>query len=143
MLIEGSTADRVLRVTAEMTAAAGGNDGVDVFATPNLLFLLENTCVDVLAPSLRDGQLSVGTHLDVEHLAPTPVGMAVSAHARLTRIDGRRLVFDVRAEDGVEVVARGTHTRVVLDADRFRGRCAAKAASTGQENTGDGRGERK
>src|SRR5712692_8204903 len=80
------------RVTPELTAEHSGNPGAAVFATPALISLLEETAIACIAPSLSEGQGSVGTRVDVRHLAATPVGMTIVARAELTEIDGRRLV---------------------------------------------------
>jgi predicted thioesterase len=101
------------------TAIAHGSGDVDVLATPAVVALCEAAAVKAVASSLDPGQTSVGVHIDVEHLAPTPVGMDVVASAELAEVDGRKLRFTVEASDGSGVVARGTHARVVVDRDRF------------------------
>jgi predicted thioesterase len=101
------------------TAIAHGSGDVDVLATPAVVALCEAAAVKAVASSLDLGQTSVGVHIDVEHLAPTPVGMDVVASAELAEVDGRKLRFTVEASDGSGVVARGTHARVVVDRDRF------------------------
>lgn len=101
-------------VTPELTADRYGNPGAMVFATPMLVALLEETAIGCVAPTLEDGAGTVGTRVDVQHLAATPVGLTVTARAELTEVDGRRLVFAVEASDGVEVIGRGTHERFVV-----------------------------
>ena len=119
----------VTDVTAANTAVAVGSGSVPVFATPALAALLEQAAVNALAPHLPDGMTSVGVHLDVQHTAATPVGMAVRARAALVRQEGRRLWFDVSARDAVEPVAEGVHERVLVDAARFLARVAQKSAA--------------
>ena len=101
-------------VTPELTADRYGNPGAFVFATPMLVALLEETAIRCVAPALEPGAGTVGTRLDVEHKAPTPVGLIVTARARLIEVDRRRLVFQVEASDDVELIAAGTHERFVL-----------------------------
>ncbi len=110
------------------TAQALGSGAVPVFATPALVALLEQAAVAALAPALPPGQTSVGVRVDVQHLAATPVGMTVRAHAALLAIDGRRLTFAVTAYDDAEQVAEGTHERVLVDQERFLARVQKKAA---------------
>ncbi len=101
-------------VTPELTADRYGNPGAFVFATPMLVALLEETAIRCVAPALEPGAGTVGTRLDVEHKAPTPVGLIVTARARLIEVDRRRLVFQVEASDDLELIAAGTHERFVL-----------------------------
>lgn len=108
------------------TAASLGSGLVPVFGTPALIALLELAAVHAVAESLPPGSTSVGTHLDVRHLAATPVGMSVRATATLTHVDGRRLTFAVEAYDETEKIGEGSHTRVIVDAARFVQRTEAK-----------------
>ena len=114
-------------VTPELTAAHFGNPGVEVFATPALIALLEQAAIQCMAPGLEAGQGSAGTQVDVQHLAATPVGMKVVARAELREIDGRRLVFKVEARDEHEPIAEGSHERFIIGSmDKFLARAAAK-----------------
>jgi predicted thioesterase len=116
-------------VTPEVTADRYGNEGVAVFATPALVGLLEQTAVGCIAAALEAGQGSVGAEVVVQHLAPTPVGMAVEARAELIEIDGRRLVFKVEAWDEQEKIATGTHTRYIINSmEKFLQRAAEKTS---------------
>ncbi|MEW6171975.1 MAG: hotdog domain-containing protein [Bacillota bacterium] len=119
------------------TAVAQGSGTVPVFATPRLVAVMEAAAVAALNGVLPQGQTSVGTKVDVEHLAATPVGMEVVAVAELTEVDGRRLVFAVEARDPAEVVGRGRHERFLIDEARF----LAKVAQKNMESRGV-RGER-
>jgi len=103
-----------------------GSGTVDVFATPALAALMEAAAVNALDAILDEGQTTVGVHLDIQHLAATPIGMSVRAEARLMTVEGRRLTFRVSAFDGVEQVGVGSHQRVVVDTERFMSRTAAK-----------------
>ncbi|MFI0450479.1 thioesterase family protein [Actinomadura sp. 6N118] len=100
----------------------------EVFATGFLVGLLEWTCVQLLKPHLDwPAEQSVGTHISISHEAATPPGLVVTAEVELTEVDGRRLRFEVRAHDGVDTIARGTHERFLIDTERFVQRAAAKA----------------
>lgn len=122
--LEGHVSAEV--VSARM-APAMGSGGAPVFASPSMIALMEGACVAAVDHLLPPGHESLGTHLDVHHIAATPEGLTVRASARLTAVDGRKLTFAVEAHDGVETIGKGTHTRVVVDTARFRARVAAKA----------------
>ncbi len=117
-------------VTEEVTAARWGSGLVPVLGTPALVALMEQAAVVALEGRLPAGRTSVGVRIDVRHLAATPVGMRVRARARLTEVDGRRLVFNVEAWDEVEKVGEAVHERVVVDRKRFLGRVEEKRGST-------------
>jgi predicted thioesterase len=110
----GASAEITLTVTPDRTADAMGNRGVHVFATPFVVGLLENAANAVLTPSLPPGAGTVGTMVEMRHLAATPVGMRVRAQARLLQADGRRYLFAVEAWDDKEKIAEGRHERVVV-----------------------------
>jgi predicted thioesterase len=101
-------------VTPEVTADAMGNRGVQVLATPFLIGLLENAAAGVLIPHLPPGASTVGTMVEMRHLAATPVGMTVRARATLLEGDGRRYLFQVEAWDDTDKVAEGRHERTVV-----------------------------
>ncbi|RLT40784.1 MAG: thioesterase [Chloroflexi bacterium] len=124
--IPGLTGQANTLVDHTNTAASLGSGLVPVYGTPALIALLELAAVHAVAESLPPGYTSVGTHLDVRHLAATPIGMAVRATATLTQVDGRRLTFAVEAHDEVEKVGEGTHARVIVEASRFVQRAEAK-----------------
>lgn len=107
------------QVTDADTAVALGSGDVDVLGTPKVCALCEQAAVAAVAGELETGETTVGTRLDVEHLAPTPVGGRVTARAELVSVDGRTLAFTVEVADGAGEVARGTHTRMVVDRERF------------------------
>jgi len=116
------------KVTPEVTADRYGNTGVAVFATPALIALLEQTATGCVAATLGEGQGTVGTKVDIQHLAATPVGMKVTARAELVEVDGRRLVFKVEAHDEREPIAKGTHERFIINSmQKFLARAAEKA----------------
>jgi len=100
----------------------------EVLATGLLVGLIEWACVLAVMPHLDwPREQTVGTHVDVSHEKATPPGMVVTASVRLAAVDGRRLRFDVDAHDGVDVIARGTHERFIVERDRFDAAMATKA----------------
>lgn len=110
---------RTLQVLPEHTAEQLGSGDVPVFGTPALLALAEGACVDAIAEDLPEGQTTVGTWAEVEHLKATPVGREVCASATLVGHHGRRLEFNVSVSEGAETIARVRHRRVLVDRDRF------------------------
>jgi fluoroacetyl-CoA thioesterase len=103
-----------------------------VFATAYMVGLLEWACMDAMAPHLDPGEQSVGTGIWVTHSAATPPGLTVTVDVRLTKVEGRRLHFEVSAHDGVEPIGAGTHERFVIDGARF----AKKAEEKGRAVSG-------
>lgn len=102
-----------------------------VLATPWLVAHLEYTARDALAPFLEDHERSVGTLLEIEHLAPTPEGMSVTCEARVILVDGPLVTFQVEARDPVELIAKGLHKRRIIDARRFARRLERKRGNEG------------
>src|SRR5436190_17418943 len=100
-----------------------------VFATANMIAFIEWACVHALAPYLGPHQRSVGTKVEVTHLAATPIGMSVTAEVELLEIDGRRLRFAVRCCDEFDTIGEGHHERIVIDYGRFIARLARKRAA--------------
>jgi len=102
----------------------------EVFATGFMVGFLEWACIAAVKPHLDWPQeQNVGTHINVSHLAATPPGLVVTAKVKLVEVDGRRLVFEVEAHDGVDVIAKGTHERFVIDRDRFTKKARQKVES--------------
>ncbi len=100
-------------------ATAWGSGAVPVFATPSLVALVEAAAVAALEGHLSPDDTSVGTRIDLAHLAATPLGEPVRAEARLAQVDGRRLVFEVVAHDGTRKIGEGRHERMVVNRERF------------------------
>jgi fluoroacetyl-CoA thioesterase len=123
----GLDASVEMTVSDADTAIALGSGDVAVWATPSVVALCEAAAVRAVAEALEDGKTTVGTRIDLEHLAPTPVGATTSAVARLVAVDGRLLTFVVTASDGSGDVAQGTHTRVIVDRERFTSGANAKS----------------
>ncbi|MBI4291183.1 MAG: thioesterase family protein [Betaproteobacteria bacterium] len=106
-------------VGEEHTAPRVGSGRIHVLATPVMLNLIEAAALACAEHLLPPGHQSLGTHLDVRHIAATPVGMKVYASAELVKIDGRTLSFRVEARDEAELIGDGVHERVVVNVERF------------------------
>jgi fluoroacetyl-CoA thioesterase len=115
----GSAARVTLKVGADDTAVALRSGEVPVLATPRLIALCEQATLGALGSSLPDGQTTVGTQVQLDHLAPTPVGHTVTAEATLKKVEGRRLTFRVSARDDRGLVAAGRVTRVIVEMAKF------------------------
>jgi predicted thioesterase len=101
-----------------------------IFSTPDLVLLLEETAIELLAPFLPDEQSSVGSKVDIAHTAPTLLGQTVWCTATVTVVDRRRVEFQIEARDDADdAIATGTHERFVVDLGKFEERLAAKAAA--------------
>ena len=98
-----------------------------MLATPVMINLIEAAALAAVEQSLPEEHQSLGTHLDITHVAATPVGMRVKATAEVVRVEGRTVYFKVRAEDERELIGEGTHERVVVNLDRFDKRVQDKA----------------
>jgi fluoroacetyl-CoA thioesterase len=107
------------RVEEWMTAEKAGNKGVDVLSTPMLLQLIEAAATQCLAPMLAETDVSLGSYVDLTHLAPTPVGFIVRVEVEIIGVNGRRVNFAVAAFDEREKVAEGTHERYIIERAKF------------------------
>ncbi len=124
----GLSNDITVTVGDSMTASHLGSGSVAVLATPYLIALMERASLEIAAPHLAEGQSTVGTMVNIRHLAATPLGMTVRIHSELTGIDGRRLTFKVEAYDAAEKVGEGVHERFIIDVARFHERVMRKQA---------------
>lgn len=115
----GLTARVELTVTDADTAQAVGSGDVPVLGTPRVLALAEAATVAATAVRMPPGQTTVGLRVELDHRAPTPVGRTVVAQARLGKVDGRRLLFEVTVTDGGQTVAEARIERVLVDRQRF------------------------
>ena len=106
--------------------ASGGETLPSVLSTPRMISYLERTAHGALLPYLAEGQSSVGTSVNIRHLAATPVGMTVRFRAELMAVDGRRVRFKLEAWDEVEKIAEGEHERFIIDVARFIERLVKK-----------------
>lgn len=128
MILIGTKCRLEQTVTQELTAASVGSGALPVFATPFMAAMMENAAMYVLQGFLEEGKGSVGTHLDISHDAPTPIGMKVWAEAEITAVseNGKMVDFAVKAWDEKGPIGQGTHTRAVINNDRFLSKCNAK-----------------
>ena len=117
----GIRGEQSVSVTAVNTAKTMGSGTLDVFATP-----AEKTCWMSVAPALAEGDGTVGTKLELEHTAPTPVGMTVTCESELVAVEGRKLTFKVSLHDEKGPVGGGTHERFVIHNDKFAAKAEAK-----------------
>ncbi|MEJ2093391.1 MAG: thioesterase family protein [Syntrophobacterales bacterium] len=115
----GMAYEETLVVEEQHTAAHLGSGGVRVLATPVMVALMEAAARSLVDPQLEPGYMSVGTGLDIKHLAATPMGMRVTARAELVSVEKRRLSFKVEAYDEREKVGEGTHTRAIINLKWF------------------------
>lgn len=122
----GMRGEASLVVGTNDTAPRIGSGRVPVLGTPVMLTLIEEAALACVENALPAGCQSLGTHLDVSHVAATPIGMKITAEAELIEVDGRKLVFAVRARDEAETIGEGTHRRVVVDVARFEAKLASK-----------------
>ncbi len=118
-------------VSEQETASAVASGAVPTFATPAMIALMERASVNAIRRFLDEGQDSVGTLVNVTHLAPTPVGLRVQAEAEVTAVDGRKIMFKVRASDPIELIGEGTHERVLVDRAKFISKAATKGRGLG------------
>ncbi len=122
----GVVGEKSMTVTEAQSARHLGSGTVRVFATPAMIALMEQAAVEAIDRLLPEGKASVGTALNVRHLAATPVGQQVRARAEVTAVEGRQVTFNVQAWDESELIGEGTHTRFVIDLDRYWQRVNAK-----------------
>lgn len=128
MIVIGTKCQLQETVTEALTASAVGSGALPVFGTPFMCALMENAAQTALQSFLDEGKGSVGTHLDVSHDAPTPVGMTVWAEAEITAVseNGRMVDFAVKAWDEKGPIGSGTHTRAIISNEKFLSKCNAK-----------------
>ena len=128
MLKTGIKGHQELVVTQELTAKNMGSGVMDVFATPDMLALMEKTAFTSVAEYLNEGCGSVGTKVDIEHVASSPVGMKITCDSELIEIEGRKLVFKVEAYDEKGLIGKGTHERFIVENKKFQEKTDNKLA---------------
>lgn len=126
MLEVGIKGKKELMVTKENTAKAMCSGALDVFATPAMIALMENTAFESIQSELEEGSGTVGTALNVKHVASTPVGMKVTCETELIKIDGRALTFSVKAFDECGLIGEGEHERFIIFEEKFQAKADAK-----------------
>ena len=126
MLQPGIKAEKSLTVTDANTAKTMGSGTLDVFATTDMVALIEQTAYTSIESELEPGWGSVGTSLNIQHLSATPVGMTVTATTELVEVDRRRLVFHAEVYDEKGLVGKGTHERFLVENEKFQAKADAK-----------------
>lgn len=126
MLTVGISHEMTRDVTNENTAASLGSGLLDVFATPAMVALMEETCMKSVQGELEAGCGTVGTGLTIHHVSATPVGMQVRCVSKLVEVDGRKLVFDVQAFDEAGLIGQGTHERFIIENEKFFSKAQGK-----------------
>jgi predicted thioesterase len=122
----GTTGEEKLLVTSEVAINFLGTEGARVLSTPHMIGYMERTCRNTVLPLLDAGYDTVGTHVNVAHLAAAPLGMTVTFRAEVTKVSERRVEFRVEAWDEKEKIGEGTHERAIINVAKFATRLAAK-----------------
>lgn len=122
----GAKATAQTIVTEKNTAIAMQSGNLPVFATPSMTALMESAAASCAQSGLPDELTTVGTALNITHIAATPLNMQVIAEAELLSIEGRKLTFKVTARDEIEPIGEGTHTRFIIDSVKFMNKVNAK-----------------
>jgi predicted thioesterase len=125
-IVIGTKAEKRVLVTAENAISFLGAEGPRVLATPNMIGLMERACRDTVLPQLETGYDTVGTHVNVFHLAAAPIGATVNITAEITEVVERRVKFRVEAWDAKEKIGEGTHERAIINVAKFAARMAEK-----------------
>ncbi|MBQ7856694.1 MAG: thioesterase family protein [Alistipes sp.] len=113
-------------VTESITAKSVGSGDLSVLATPAMVALMENAAMNAVAEALEPSQTTVGSEISTTHLRPTPEGAVVRATATLVAVEGRKLSFEVVAEDAQGIIGEGKHTRYIVDRERFMAKMVAQ-----------------
>ncbi len=129
-LVPGLTVTRSIPIDRDRTIAFLG-EGARVYATPMLVRDIEIVARELVLPHLDDGQDTVGTRVEIDHLAATPLGMDVEVTVSVASISGRAITFDVSARDSVDLICRGRHVRYAIDVKTTEARVMAKARKAG------------
>ena len=127
--MESLLVDDTLVVPAVSEHFTGFRDMPPVFATAFMVGFIEWACIEAIRPYLEPGEHSVGTHINVSHMAATPTGMKVTAFVELVQTEGRKLTFRVTCRDETDIIGEGMHERVVINPERFMQRVSAKRSA--------------
>lgn len=126
MLETGIKGTKEITVTNELTAKTMKSGALDVFATPAMIALMEEVAYKSVAPELEEGCGTVGTMMNIKHVAATPVGMKVTCETELVKVDGRALTFSVKAYDECGLIGEGEHERFIVDDAKFQSKANGK-----------------
>jgi predicted thioesterase len=122
----GTKGEFQMLVTSEVAISFLGTEGPRVLSTPHMIGFMEMTCRNTVLPLLDAGHDTLGTHVNVAHLAASPIGMCVTFTAEVIRVNGRRVEFRVEARDEKEKIGEGTHERAIINIAKFATRLAEK-----------------
>ena len=136
MIEKGIKGRQELTVTTELTADKAGSGLLPVFSTPSMIALIEKTAWMSIAEKLDSGMGSVGTKLNVSHLAATPLGMNVYCETELVEVDGRRLVFSASVYDEKQKIGEGSHERFIINNEKFMEKVLSKSPTPTQSVRG-------
>ena len=123
----GTTFKSCSIVSSEQLACTVGSGNLEVLSTPMMIALIENAAMNCIAPFLSDDESSVGTAVNVSHIAATPPGVMIYANAEILSVDGKKIEFKVEAFDSKDKISEGTHTRFVIQKERFMQKVNSKA----------------
>ena len=123
----GIKGEKSVAVTIENTAFAMGSGTLRVFATPAMIALCEGCCAESVEDLLDEGITSVGTKIEIEHLAASPIGASILCKSKLVAVDGRRLDFEVEVYDVKQLIGKGRHTRFTVNAEKFLAKAYGKS----------------
>ena len=126
MLEVGLTLEQSLIVTEQLTASNLGSGALPVYGTPYMIAFMEGTSRKCVQPYLEEGCGTVGTMVNIKHLAASPIGMKITCRATLIEVDRRRLLFEVKAYDDDGLIGEGTHERFIINNDKFMEKTTAK-----------------
>lgn len=126
MMEAGIMGKQTLTVTDELTAGRIGSGTLAVYATPQMVAFMENTALKSVEPYLEEGQGTVGTSVNISHVAATPVGMQVTCETRLVSVEKRKLTFEVKCFDEAGLIGEGTHERFIIDNEKFMSKANGK-----------------
>jgi len=118
-LKEGLSFEQSITVETKDTAKTWGSGNLDVFATPAMVGLMENTALKCIAEYIEEGNDTVGIEINTQHIKATKVGMTVTCQAKLINVDGRKLSFDIKAWDEVGDIGFSKHTRFIIETEKF------------------------
>jgi predicted thioesterase len=125
----GTSGEEKLLITSDVAINFLGNEGARVLSTPHMIGFMERTCRNTVLPLLDPGYDTVGTHVNVAHLAAAPIGTTVTFRAEVSKVGERRVEFRVEAWDETEKIGEGTHERTIINVAKFATKMAAKKAN--------------
>ena len=119
MLEKGLKYTSYVEVCNDNSAITMGSGDMPVFATPSMVALMENSAMNAVKDSLPEGSTTVGAHIETSHVKPSAIGETIDATAELVEVDGRKLTFNIVAQDNGNVIGEATHVRYIVDREKF------------------------